>query len=562
MKLKRVFYIAVIGVIAISQVSGQTYTEIFEGGWAQGRRFIRPCFMDLDDNGLLDLLLGENEGGIHHLEQDSPGSIRFVPKSINFNGIDAGERATPTFTDLDNDSLLDLIIGKKDGTISHFEQDSAGSISFSLLSENFNEIDIGTYATPRFVDLDNDDLLDLIIGEEEGNLNHYEQDLIGSLDFSLVTENFNGIDVGAISTPCFTDLDNDMLIDMLVGVNVGNLQHYEQVSPGSLEFNLVSDNFGGIDVGAQACPIFTDVDNDGLVDLMIGDMKGFLCYYEQELANSANLILNSNHILPGIDIGGLSVPSFTDIDSDGLWDMIVGHNNGTLVHFKQEALGSPYFSFLTDTLFGINVGNFSSPVFIDMDHDGLLDLIVGEFNGNLNHYEQTLAGSFDFALITNSFNDIDLGEECAPAFTDLNADGLYDLIIGRGDGTLCHYEQDSFGSVTFSLISNLFNDIDLDWGASPSFTYLHDDGLLDMIIGEAGGTLFHYKQDAIGSSNFDLISENFQGIVSEGYSSPAFADINRDGFQDLLVGADNGGIRYYQKNDNTGVEYKSLLNSK
>ncbi len=446
MKLKKTFFIAAIIVIAATQVSGQTYTEIIEGGWGQGRRFIRPCFTDLDDNGLLDLLLGENEGGIRHLEQDSPGSISFVSRSINFSGIDAGDRATPTFTDLDNDSLLDLIIGKQDGTISHFEQDAAGSISFSLLSENFNEIDIGRYATPRFVDLDNDELLDLIIGEEEGNIIHYEQDTIGSMDFSLVTENFNGIDVGAISTPCFTDLDDDGLLDMIIGVNVGHLQHYEQVSSGSAQFSLISENFNGIDVGAQACPIFTDLDNDGLKDLMIGDMSGFLPCYEQETDGSANVLLISTHTLPGIDIGGHAFPSIIDLDADGLWDMIVGNVNGTLDHFKQESPGSPSFSIFADTLLGIDVGSFSSPVFIDLDNNGLMDLIVGEFNGNLNHYEQTVAGTFDFTLTTDSFNNIDLGDETAPAFTDLNADGLYDLIIGRGNGTLCHYAQDGIGS--------------------------------------------------------------------------------------------------------------------
>ncbi len=97
----------------------------------------------------------------------------------------------------------------------------------------------------------------------------------------------------------------------------------------------------------------------------------------------------------------------------------------------------------------------------------------------------------------------------------------------------------------------------MDWVARPSFTCLQNDGLLDMIIGEEGGALFHYKQDSFGSSNFNLISENFHGIVSDGNTSPAFADINRDGFKDLLVGTENGGIRYFQRNDDTGVGQES-----
>ena len=557
MKLKGIFYPVTIAIFLASQASGQSYTEISTDGWGQGRRFIRSCFTDLDNNGLLDLLLGENDGGIHHLEQDSSGSTHFSSISTSFNGIDAGSRPAPTFTDLDNDALMDLLIGKQDGTISHYEQDSAGSTTFSLLSENFNEIDIGEYATPRFIDLDHDDLLDLIIGEEEGTLNHYQQNAQGSAEFTLVTENFNGIDVGYISTPCFTDLDGDELIDLLIGVNVGHLYHYEQASFGSTEFGLISDNYNGIDIGAQACPIFTDVDNDGLLDLMIGDMNGFLSYYEQEADGSTSVLLISNNILPGIDIGNNSAPTFTDLDNNGLLDMIVGANDGTLKHFEQEAAGSSFFNFMADTLWGIDIGALSAPVFIDLDGDGLTDMLVGEYNGNLNHYEQEAPGSLNFTLLTDSFNDISIGEEFAPAFTDLDGDNLYDLIIGHGDGTLCHYAQDANGSTSFSLISNDFNDIDLDWCAKPCFTYFGDDDLLDMIIGESGGALYHYKQAAIGVSTFTLVSENFQGIVSDGYSTPAFTDINGDGLEDLIMGTNNGGIRYFQRNDVTSVGQES-----
>ena len=552
MKLKGIFYPVMIAILCASQASGQTYTEITTDGWGQGRRFIRPCFTDLDNNGRLDLLLGEDGGSIHHLEQDSAGSYHFSSISTSFNGIDAGSRPTPAITDLDNDALLDLIVGNNDGTIDHFEQESTGSTSFSLVSVNFNEIDVGEYATPRFIDLDQDNHLDLIIGEEEGTINHYRQNEPGSTTFTLVTENFNGIDVGSISTPCFTDLDGDERLDLIVGVNIGHLHHYEQASQGSTEFDLISGNYNGIDIGAQACPIFTDVDEDGLQDLMIGDMSGFLSYYEQETDSSTTVSLISHNILPGFDIGNNSAPAFTDFDNNGLLDMIVGTNDGILVHFEQEAMGSSVFNLISDSLGGIYVGAFSTPAFIDLDGNGLMDMFVGEFNGNINRYEQEAEGSLNFALLTDSFNNI-VYDECAPVFTDLKGDMLFDMIIGHGDGTLSHYAQDAIGSASFTLISENFNGIDLDWSARPSFTSLLDDGLLDMIIGESGGSLYHYKQDTTGGSSFKLMSENFQGIDIGRNSAPAFADINGDGLKDLILGKKNGGIRYFQRNDATGV---------
>jgi len=554
MKRTGIFYLAAIAILMASQVSAQSYTEIFTDGWGQGRRFIRPCFTDLDNDGRLDLLLGDHEVGIRHLEQDAVGSTQFSTITTSFSGIDAGSRPAPTITDLDNDARLDLIIGKENGTISHYEQDSPGSVSFSLVSESFNGIDVEKYACPRFIDLDEDDLLDLIVGKEDGTLGHYEQNASGSAEFTLVADSFNAIDVGYIATPSFTDLDGDGLIDMIVGVNLGHMHHYEQVSQGSTEFALVSDNFNGIDIGAQACPAFTDVDKDGLLDLMIGNISGYLSYWEQETEGSVNVSMISKNILPGIDIGLHAAPSFVDLDHDELLDMLVGDTDGTLNHFEQDAVGSTLFNFLSDTLWGIDVGSYSMPVFIDLDGNTLLDMLVGAFNGKLYHYEQEAYGSLNFTLISDKFNDIALEHEAAPAIMDLNADGLLDLIIGHGDGTLYYYVQDAIASTDFSLVSDKFNNIDLDYVARPCFTDLEDDGLWDMIIGESGETLFHYRQNASGALEFTLISESFQGIVTDTYSAPTFADINGDGLEDLFVGSYNGGIRYFQADYNTGIE--------
>jgi len=554
MKRKGFFILATMAILMASQASAQSFTEIFTDGWGQGRRFIRPCFTDLDNDGLLDLLLGEHSAGIQHLEQVAAGSTQFSTVTTQFSGIEAGSRPAPTITDLDNDALLDLIIGKQDGTISHYEQDSPASPDFSLVSENFNDIDVEKYATPRFVDLDQDNLLDLIVGRENGTLDHYEQDAAGSTEFSLVTDTFNMIDVGYISTPCFTDLDGDGLLDMVVGVNLGQLHHYEQASLGSTDFDLVSDSFNGIDIDAQLCPVFTDVDNDGLLDLMIGGMRGLLYNYEQEASGSVNVELISDNILQGIDIGQHAFPAFTDLDFDGIRDMIVGTSDGILKHFEQDAFGSSLFNLVSDTLSGIDVGSYSTPILIDLNGDALIDMFIGDYSGRIHQYRQQGLGSPDFTLVTDNFNDISLGDESAPALIDLNADGLYELIIGRGDGTLCHYEQDESGSMSFSLVSEHFNGIDLDYSARPCFTDLGDDGLIDMIIGESGETLFHYRQTAVGSMEFTLVSDSFLDIITDTYSAPVFADITGDGLEDLFVGCYNGGIRYFQAIDNTGFK--------
>ena len=121
-------------------------------------------------------------------------------------------------------------MAKINGNLNHYEQEAIHSTSFSLVTENFNSTDVDLRSTPTFTDLDGDGLLDLIIGEYHGNLNHYEQDAIHSTSFSLVTSTFNSIDVGDVSHPTFTDLDGDGLLDLIIGENDGNLNHYEQVA--------------------------------------------------------------------------------------------------------------------------------------------------------------------------------------------------------------------------------------------------------------------------------------------------------------------------------------------
>ncbi|MFY8034825.1 MAG: FG-GAP-like repeat-containing protein, partial [Flexibacteraceae bacterium] len=148
--------------------------------------------------------------------------------TTTFNSIVIGSNCLPAITDLDGDGLLDLLIAEAPGNLNHYEQTAVNGLSFSLVTDNFNGINIGLYGSPAFTDLDGDGLLDMLIGEQDGNLNHYEQNTANSTSFTLVTANFNGIDVGSNSTPAFTDLDGDGLLDMLIGEFDGNLNHFEQ----------------------------------------------------------------------------------------------------------------------------------------------------------------------------------------------------------------------------------------------------------------------------------------------------------------------------------------------
>jgi hypothetical protein len=81
----------------------------------------------------------------------------------------------------------------------------------------------------------------------------------------------------------------------------------------------------------------------------------------------------------------------------------------------------------------------------DLDGNGRLDLLVGSVNGTVLRYEQTAANGEAFALVTppttNGTSGLDAGTYSASAVTDVDGDGLLDLLLFNDEGNVQRYEQ-------------------------------------------------------------------------------------------------------------------------
>ncbi len=248
---------------------------------------------------------------------------------IDLSGIDIGLNSAPALTDIDGDGLLDMLIGMSNGQISHHEQISAGSGIFTYITDDFNSIDIGAYSAPAIVDLDGDGLLDLLIGKNTGEITHYEQSSDRSASFTWRTGSFNSIDVGARSTPAFTDLDNDGLLDLLVGESDGTLNHYEQNAAQSTAFTLVTSNYSGLRVDWYSAPCLGDLDNDNILDLLPGNISGVIHHFEKT-GSDPNPFVEVTSDFESIDVGEYSTPALTDLDGDGKINMVTGEDEGII----------------------------------------------------------------------------------------------------------------------------------------------------------------------------------------------------------------------------------------
>lgn len=147
--------------------------------------------------------------------------------------------AFPQLFDLNGDNLLDLAIGKRSGEIAYYENVGAASApSFQLVNATLANIDIPTsnpdgYSAPHFF-LD-DGEIQLFVGSADGLLSYYtaiENQLNPGDTFDLVSHNFIGLNVEGNSSFWVEDLDQDERLNMFVGQDLGGLYHYE-VDPSS-----------------------------------------------------------------------------------------------------------------------------------------------------------------------------------------------------------------------------------------------------------------------------------------------------------------------------------------
>ncbi|WP_369178905.1 beta strand repeat-containing protein [Candidatus Thiodubiliella endoseptemdiera] len=273
---------------------------------------------------------------------------------------------------------------------------------------------------------------------------------------------FNGIDVGGYSTPILADIDGDGDLDLVVGERNGTLKYYQNTgttsSPAYKAKTGGNNPFNGIDVGGYSSPTLADIDGDGDLDLVVGENNGTLKYY-QNTSSTSNPAYEAktggSNPFNGIDVGYSSSPTLADIDGDGDLDLVVGENNGTLKYYQNTGTTSnPAYEVKTgdsNPFNGIDVGYSSKPTLADIDGDGDLDLVVGEFYGTLKYYQNTGTTSNPAYEVKtgddNPFNGIDVGDSSRPTLADIDGDGDLDLVAGKNDGILKYYYNQQPSSV-------------------------------------------------------------------------------------------------------------------
>ncbi len=558
----------------------------------------KPALADLDGDGDLDVFIGKWEGTIRYFRNEgTPTRPNLVATPVSANPlreIDVGRRATPTFVDIDSDGDLDVFIGEWGGGIKFFRNEGTKTTPlFSAINHDnpFKGIDIGRYSSPTFVDIDDDGDMDVFIGGWRSHVEFFEN--IGSAQwpaFFQITDDKNpldGVQIGSNIAPQFADIDGDGDMDAFIGEWNGRVKYFRNsgtvTEPHFTPAAGAANPLFRVNVRQAAAPAFGDIDLDGDLDVFIGEIYGTLHYLHNDgSVDSPDLIPTSRLVplLSGVEASANVSINFADIDDDGDQDLFVSELGSSIRFFRNKgSQQNPEFIQILEKanpFDGILVTGSVAPTFIDIDSDGDLDVFIGEYDGAIRFFRNEGGPSAPlFKSIDgkkNPFYKIDIGDNAAPAFADLDNDGDFDLFVGERADKHQFFRND--GSATepdFRALNdreNPFYKIKIGAKNTPIFGDIDLDGDMDLIVGHANGTLSYLKnlsseEKSSGMPHFTLQSEPYTFDDGKGSpihslgagndTSPALVDIDGDGDLDLFVSASDGVIRLFENYDATPI---------
>ena len=581
--------------------------------------------VDYDNDGDMDLFFYSTYGaGISvYNNVSSNGQLKFkwLTNTINYSipgwpptNIFVSSVDYPALADVDNDGDMDILTFSVLGTFVYYYRNYSmesynvpDSLEFKLYdkcwgkfaeSENTNSVVLNiscnykapiaqkdgnglkhTGSTLLAIDLNNDTLKDLILGDVDyftvnGLING------GTLDSAIMTSqdttfpsNTQMVDVISFPVAKYIDIDNDEVKELIVSPfeasyykpeNKNSVWLYENSGTDNQPvFSLSQKDFiqgDMIDVGDGSTPSLVDVDNDGLLDLIISnygnvdstffDTTWYVLHTHKisQLAYYHNIGTPNSPIyqLMDYDWAGLSVldkislrATFGDLDNDGDQDMILGCENGSIIYYENTAASGQAISF-TAPIFdyqGITVGNenFSSPQLIDIDGDTLLDLIIGKKTNRLRNIsmQDSIVGYISyyknmgtkaqasFSLKTDSMGNINpqdywnyYSAYSVPYFFRDNNDSLK-LFVGSGSGLVFYYRD---------IENNIYGNFGVD---------------SNLIYNDVVQTLY----SVFSYTNTNQIFVPFNAGMR---SAPLVHDFDNDGFIDIMIGNFSGGLNYFK----------------
>jgi FG-GAP-like repeat len=566
--------------------AGQVMAAPFLGGFDVPR----PQLVDIDGDGDLDLFVQERSNTVMFFENVDGV---FTWRTDAFQQLAVGEWYR--FVDLDGDGRTDLL---SESPISYIRAwrnvGTRTAARFAIAVDTLRDNDGAPIPGDRqnilnAVDIDCNGRLDLFLGRVAGTVDRFEAvpgtEYNGVPRFVLHTERFEGIEVlgpvpgqpgprriehtgtrhGA-NTLAFGDIDGDGDIDLFWGdyFEQGLLLFENRTSgcgaPNMREgYRRFPDSTMALTSGYNA-PATGDVDNDGLLDVVMGVIGGA---YSPRTTAVNNLLLirqrargrfevSTRRLIPTLDVGSESMPVLGDVDGDGDLDLLVGNkiapeseSTATVTWFENVGTAKAP-AFRDRGVLPLRGEYHYAPAVADLDGDGRADLVMGTWRDRVQWWRNiTSAGAPRFELADSALVVLTRGSNTTPALADLDGDGDLDLIVGEASGQLNFYRNvGTRVAPRFDLVSDTFLGIDVGRRSTPVLHDVDGDGAPDLLLGSEDGGVQWWRNTSVGGV-VSFAPGTGLSVDTDLYSSPAMGDVDHDGVPDLVVGGQSGGLRWF-----------------
>ena len=525
-----------------------------------------PEFVDIDNDGDLDAFTNKGYSSvateiIFLYNNNGVFEDRTASPTNPFSGISFDERSL-SFVDLDGDGDFDAFAGSQ--FLENIGDATNGNFYIAPgPPHTFTYYDVKHLA---FIDMDSDGDQDAITADSNGYLHFFRNKNVNAVppfqtdnwtqdDGEPRFTPLNGIKFGTEAIPKFVDIDNDGDLDLMVmTTNIffpnppSAIQFWE--NDGNNYFSLtpgLSNPFGGVDVGDFANPAWGDIDGDGDMDLFVGSQNNGVLFYEQNNIGFGDYFLPKTGAKNPLNIVGTPIytsPALADMDNDGDLDAYVGTSGTLQYHRNDGSTLSP--SFITDNpsnslvnAIGLSLHNeYLNPTLGDIDNDGDIDAYINSgysVGRSMDRFVNTgnpTPPTFAYDMVNGQFpyyigdRDVQL--------VDIDHDGDLDLIAGGYYSVIGFFENQSSTFVRQTGALNPFNSI-YDYFSAPSFIDSDNDGDLDMFLGDKYGQIRFFRNDnqppAISINAAPLtVTENDPAVLVDPAVSVADPDATPNNF--------------------------------
>ncbi len=402
-----------------------------------------PNFADFDGDGDLDLLCGSFVDDFTYFENVgsrtkpdySPGKIMtYKNKRLTMDLC----MIVPTAIDWDKDGDVDLIVGEEDGTVSFMEH--TGEIEEGVpvfkppvyLKQQAENVKFGALVTPHSIDWDGDGDEDIIAGNTAGYIGFIEnldggnppkwaapQYLRAYGEPVRIMAGYNG----SIQGPCETkwgyttltvaDWDHDGHLDIVANSIWGKVVWFRNNGQGGLNalegeqsvrvawkgatpkpaWTWWTPEAGTLAPQWRTTPYVTDLDKDGLNDLVMLDHEGYLSFFKRTKQDGALILQPGEHIFKNGKGEALRLNERTaggsgrkkiclvDWDRDGKLDLLMNSRNINFYKNTATKDGEYVFEDQGEVDSRLLAGHTTSPTVVDWDKNGVPDLLVGAEDG-------------------------------------------------------------------------------------------------------------------------------------------------------------------------------------